>query len=164
MNFNYLSSNCKRILDHFVLIGMVEYLEDEQKNLYLRLNKYGSGFYSNRSEAINDEEEKYFYIQPNFEIISTVNLNSMLRWELDSFCDIGKIERIIHYWITKGSIHRAMSNEKSIDNILTFLKKYSKSGVPQNVEYSMKEWASSYGNVCMMDIILLRCRTDESCS
>ena len=161
MNFNYLRSNFKRILDHFVLIGMVEYLEDDQKDLYIRLNKYGWGFYSNRPEAINDEEEKHFYIQPNFEIISTVNLNPMIRWELDSFCDIGKIERTIHYWITKGSIHRALSNEKRIEDILVFLKKYSKSGVPQNVEYTVKEWASTYGNVCMMDIILLRCRNDE---
>lgn len=161
MNFNYLSSNFKRILDHFVLIGMVEYLEDDKKELYIRLNKYGWGFYSNRSEAINDEEEKHFYIQPNFEIISTVNLNPMIRWELDSFCDIGKIERTIHYWITKGSIHRAMSNEKRIEEILGFLKNYSKSGVPQNVEYTVKGWAASYGNVSMMDIILLRCRSDE---
>lgn len=161
MNFNYLQSNHRRILDHLVLMGLVEYLRDEEGNIYFRLNKYGWGFYSNRAEMINEEEEEHFYIQPNFEIISTVNLKPVLRWELDGFCDISKIEKTIHYLITKASIHRAMSNDKSIEEILKFLKKYSKSGVPQNIEYSLREWASSYGNVYLMDVILLRCRSEE---
>lgn len=161
MNFNYLQSNYKKILNHMVLMGMVEILKDEEENLYYRLNKYGWDFYSNRTEAINEEEEKHFYIQPNFEVISTINLDPELRWELDEFCEIGRIEKTIHYWITKASIHRALSNEKNIEGILAFLKQYSKSGLPQNVEYSLKEWASSYGNVYMMDIVLLRCRAEE---
>ncbi len=161
MNFSYLQSNFRKILDHMVLIGMVEYLRDKDGSLYFRFNKYGWAFYSNRMETINEEEENHFYIQPNFEIISTINLNPVLRWELDKFCDIGKIDRTIHYWMTKASVHRALSNDKNIEDVLTFLKKYSKSGVPQNVEYTLKEWASSYGSVYMMDIVLLRCRTDE---
>ena len=161
MNFSYLQSNYRKIINHLVLTGVVELLNDNQKNVYFRLNKYGWGFYSNRTDVINEEEEEHFYIQPNFELISTVNLNPVLRWELDSFCDVGKIERTIHYWITKVSIHRALSNNKNIEDILDFLHKHSKSGMPQNVEYSLKEWAANYGNVYMMDIILLRCRTEE---
>lgn len=161
MNFNYLRSNFKKILNHLVLIGMVEFLNDSQGNMFFRLNKYGWAFYSNRTEIINEEEENHFYIQPNFEIIATVNLNPVLRWYLDSFCDIGKIEKTIHYWITKNSIHRALSNGKSIDEILLFLKNYSKSGMPQNVEYTLNEWSANYGNVYLIDMLLLRCRTPE---
>jgi len=161
MNFNYLRSNFKKILNHLVLLGMVEFLTDSQGDMFFKLNKYGWAFYSNRVDIINEEEENHFYIQPNFEIISTVNLNPVRRWELDSFCDIGKIEKTIHYWITKSSIHRALSNEKNIDDLLLFLKTYSKSGVPQNVEYTLKEWAASYGNVYLIDMLLLRCRTPE---
>lgn len=161
MNFNYLRSNYKKILNHLALIGMIEFLTDSENNMFFRLNKYGWAFYSNRTEIINEEEESHFYIQPNFEIIATVNLNPVLRWDLDSFCDIGKIEKTIHYWITKNSIHRALSNEKNIDEILSFLKTYSKSGVPQNVEYTLKEWSASYGNVYLVDMLLLRCRSSE---
>ncbi|MGE5328073.1 MAG: helicase-associated domain-containing protein [Deltaproteobacteria bacterium] len=161
MNFNYLRSNFKKILNHLVLIGMVEFMTDSENNMFFRLNKYGWAFYSNRTEIINEEEENHFYIQPNFEIIATVNLNPVLRWELDRFCDIGKIEKTIHYWITKTSIHRALSNEKNIDDLLSFLKAHSKSGVPQNVEYTLKEWSASYGNVYLVDMLLLRCRTPE---
>lgn len=161
MNFNYLQSNHKRILDHLVMIGMVEFLKNDEGETYFRLNKYGWGFYSNRTEMINEEEENHFYIQPNFELISTVNLNPVLRWELEEFCDIGKIDKTIHYWMTKASVHRGLSNGKSIYDVLMFLKKYSKSGVPQNVEYTLKEWSASYGNVYMMDMVLLRCVTEE---
>lgn len=164
MNFNYLRSNFKRILNHLVLMGMVEFSKDENQTVYFRLNKYGWAFYTNRIDVINEEEESHFYIQPNFEIFSTVNLSPVIRWELDSFCDIGKIEKTIHYIITKNSIHRALSNNKSIDQMKSFLKTYSKSGVPQNVEYSLNEWGLSYGNVFLVDMLLLRCKTAELAS
>lgn len=159
MNYSYLYSCHKKILNYLILIGLAEILIDNERNLFVRLNEYGWKLYSNLGEISNKEEE-YFYIQPNFEVISTINLNPLLRWRLDSFCDLVKIEKTIHYFITKASIYRALNNYR-IEDILTFFKRYSKSGIPQNVEYTIKGWGLSYGNVYLMDATLLRCKTPE---
>ena len=49
----------------------------------------------------------------------------------------------------------------SIEEILEFLRIHSKTEVPQNVEISIKEWADRYGQIHFMDVMLLRCKSEQ---
>ena len=104
------------------------------------------------------EFESSFIIQPNHEVLASSYLAPKLRWKLNHIAELHQADQMSTYKVSAKSIYNGLRSGFSLDEILVFLKAYSKTGIPQNVEVSIKDWAEQYGQIYLMDVMLLRCK------
>lgn len=104
------------------------------------------------------EFESSFLIQPNHEVLASSYLAPELRWKLNYIAELHQADQMSTYKFSAESIYKGLRTGFSLDEILAFLKTHSKTGIPQNVEISIKDWAERYGQIYLMDVMLLRCK------
>ena len=103
-----------------------------------------------------------FLVQPTFEIIAPRTLGLVIRGELERFADLVSVDVTLTYRITKDTVYRAGDEGMSGEAVIVFLERHSEKSLPQNVEYSVREWGQSYGQVYFMDVFLLRVVNEET--
>ena len=113
-------------------------------------------FYSEPIESYKFESS--FIIQPNHEVLASSYLAPELRWKLNHIAELYQADQMSTYKLSTESIYNGLRSGFSLDEILVFLKTHSKTGIPQNVEVSIKDWAERYGQIYLMDVMLLRCK------
>ena len=116
-------------------------------------------FYGESIESY--EFESSFIIQPNHEVLASSYLAPELRWKLNHIAELCQADQMSTYRFTADSIYKGLRSGFSIDEILAFLKTHSKTGIPQNVEVAIKDWAERYGQIYLMDVMLLRCKNER---
>ena len=104
------------------------------------------------------ELEPSFIVQPNHEVLASSYLAPEIRWKLNHIAELHQADQMSTYKLSTESIYNGLRSGFSLDEILVFLKNHSKTGIPQNVEISVKDWAEQYGQVYLMDVMLLRCK------
>ena len=104
------------------------------------------------------EFESSFILQPNHEVLASSYLAPELRWILNHIAELRQADQMSTYKFSIESIYKGLRSGFSLDEILAFLKAHSKTGIPQNVEVSIKDWAERYGQIYLMDVMLLRCK------
>ena len=105
--------------------------------------------------------ESSFIVQPNHEVLASSYLAPELRWKLNHIAELHQADQMSTYRFSAESIYKGLCSGFSLDEILAFLKTYSKTSIPQNVEISIKDWAERYGQIYLMDVILLRCKNER---
>lgn len=115
----------------------------------------GRAVLGNRSWAEEGLWAERFIVQPNYEMIVPRTLNLAVRDELERLTDLVAVDRALTYRISKESIYRAGDDGMSGEAIVAFLRRHSEKPVPQNVEYSIREWGAHYGQVYFLDAFLL---------
>lgn len=110
--------------------------------------------------ARSDAPEKPLVVNPDFEVIlfPDGDVNEVAH-RLDRFATRTKSEEVHHYRISRDAVERAVVKGMAADEILEFLELYSRVGVPQNVAYSIKEWASRVTFVRQRELVLLTALT-----
>ncbi len=104
------------------------------------------------------EFESSFIIQPNHEVLASSYLAPELRWKLNHIAELHQADQMSTYKFSVESIYKGLRSGLCLDEILVFLNTHSKTGIPQNVEISIKDWAERYGQTYLMDVMLLRCK------
>ena len=106
---------------------------------------------------------KPLVVNPDFEVIlfPDGDVNEVAH-RLDRFAARTKSEEVQHYRITRDAVERAVVKGMAADEILEFLELYSKVGVPQNVAYSIKEWASRVSFVRQREVVLITTSTPQA--
>jgi hypothetical protein len=82
-------------------------------------------------------------VNPDFEVLlfPEGDVNEVAH-TLGRFASRTKSERVAHYRITRETVERAVVKGMPSDEVLTFLTDHSRMPVPQNVSYSIREWAA----------------------
>ncbi|MCE9636617.1 MAG: helicase-associated domain-containing protein [Planctomycetes bacterium] len=104
--------------------------------------------------------EKPLVVNPDFEVIlfPDGDVNEVAH-RLDRFATRTKSEEVQHYRIARDVVERAVVKGMPAEEILEFLELYSRVGVPQNVAYSIKEWATRVTFVRQREFVLLTALT-----
>ncbi|MBT5876669.1 MAG: hypothetical protein HOH43_24810 [Candidatus Latescibacteria bacterium] len=102
-----------------------------------------------------------FLVQPTFEVIVPHTVQLVIRDELERFADLLSADVTLTYRITRDTVYRAGDAGMSGEAIIAFLERHSHKEIPQNVEYSVREWGENYGQVYFMDVFLLRTTEPE---
>ena len=103
--------------------------------------------------------ESSFIIQPNHEVLASSYLAPTLRWKLNHIAELHQADQMSTYRLSTESIYNGLRLGFSLDEILVFLTTHSRTGIPQNVEVSIRDWAERYGQIYLMDVMLLRCKS-----
>jgi hypothetical protein len=101
-------------------------------------------------------------VTPDFEVVLfKTGDDAELMHDLDRFCLRERAEETVHFRIQESSVRRAMIEGMRLDRILETLETNSRTPVPQNVTYSIRDWARSLGRMTLTPELLLSCENTE---
>lgn len=113
-----------------------------------------------RAPERDADTAKPLVVNPDFEVIlfPDGDVNEVAH-RLERFAARTKSEEVQHYRISRDAVERAVVKGMAADEILEFLELYSRVGVPQNVAYSIREWASRVAFVRQREMVLITTST-----
>jgi hypothetical protein len=99
---------------------------------------------------------------PDFEVVLfPTGDDAELVHELDRFCVREKMGTTLHFKILEKSVHRALSEGMHLSRIVDILCAHSRTPVPQNVLYSIRDWAHRAGLMTLQSSHVVRCEDPE---
>jgi hypothetical protein len=105
-------------------------------------------------------EQPSLVVQPNFELL-LLSPNMPTLYTVLPFAQVNQIERVSRLTLTRQSVIRGMSTGKSIEQMQVALQKYSQKELPQNVEYTMRDWTKQYKGARLTQTILLETSSES---
>ena len=147
----------RSLANHLTYLGGITfaYLGDD---VAIRVTDIGRRLF--HGEPIESYQlESSFIIQPNHEVLASSYLAPTLRWKLNHIAELHQADQMSTYRLSAESTYNGLRSGFSFDEILTFLTTHSRTGIPQNVEVSIRDWAERYGQIYLMDVMLLRCKS-----
>lgn len=81
--------------------------------------------------------------------------------DLDRFCERDKQGELKHFRITEKGVTRALQDGSTLASILGLLQEHSRTPVPQNVLYSVRDWATRAGLLVLDEGCVLRSENPE---
>jgi len=100
-------------------------------------------------------------VNPDFEVLlyPEGDVNEIAH-KLSRFASRTKSDEVAHYRIAKDGVERAVVNGMDVAEILDFLEANARAPLPQNVVYSIGEWAKRVAFASQRDVVLLT--TDDA--
>lgn len=96
-------------------------------------------------------------VTPDFEIVLfPTGDDGELIHDLDRFCARAKQASVMHFRISEKSVHRALTEGMYLRRILSVLEGHSRTPVPQNVLYSIRDWAVRAGMLTLTPDYVVR--------
>jgi len=140
------------------LLGLVDLGYDKAGHpVAMRLTRIGARLLGlegrGESQAIGS-----LVVTPDFEVVMfPTGDDAELNHDLDRFCDRQTLGQVMHFQITDRSVHRALSEGMSLKRIFTTLEDNARTPVPQNVLYSIRDWAVQAGLLFLDSTMRVTC-------
>jgi hypothetical protein len=93
-------------------------------------------------------------VQPNFEVLVMEPCMPIL-YSLPRYAVPERIGRVSRFTLTREALLRGLANGLALDDILTALERQSQKGLPQNIAYTLRDWARQYKEARINQVILL---------
>jgi hypothetical protein len=85
-------------------------------------------------------------VTPDFEVVLfPTGDDAELIHDLDRFCVRERLDSVLHFRITEKTVHRALAEGMFLRRMVGTLEDHSRTPVPQNVLYSIRDWAAQAG-------------------
>ena len=101
------------------------------------------------------QHEPAILIQPTFEVL-VFQSSAPLVFMLNRIASLVRADRVAVYQLNRDALLRTLdTTDLSISDIIAFLSRANKRDLPQNVLYSLNDWARGYRRIALSDVILL---------
>ena len=101
-------------------------------------------------------------VTPDFEVVLfPTGDDDQLVHDLDRFCTREKEGSLLHFRIHQEGVIRALKDGMTLDKIQGVLAQHSRTPVPQNVEFSIRDWALRAGLMRLDEGLVLVCEEPE---
>ena len=101
-------------------------------------------------------------VTPDFEIVLfRSGDDAALVHDIDRFADREKDGHLMHFSISERSIHRALSEGMALGRIVDTLSDNARTPIPQNVLYSIKDWAAQAGLLFLDRKLVVSCENAD---
>ncbi len=118
----------------------------------------------NSTESIEATEpqplQRTLIVQPNFDLLL---LQPDLRalYDLLPFAQANQLGVVSRLTLTRTSVLRGMRAGKNIEQILGILQQHSQKELPQNVEYTLRDWTKNYKDARISQVLLFEVSSEE---
>jgi hypothetical protein len=148
------------------LLGIVDLGYDAAgRPVALRLTKQGArllGVIDGTPQTIRPSLGSVI-VTPDFEVVLfPTGDDGELIHELDRFCVREKAGETMHFKILERSVQRALAEGMYVSRILAILRERSRTPVPQNVVYSIRDWAHRAGLMVLDAAGVVRCEDEAT--
>lgn len=137
------------IAEPFVWLGLVEVGPEAPRPERFRLTALARHFLFGTaipvSESMPAASGPPARVQPNFEVVVLdAFANAPLAVRLDSFAERQSFDRAATYRLTQDALIRGLDHGLTGDEIISFLESIGGGPLPQNVDYTLREWIRLY--------------------
>jgi hypothetical protein len=79
-------------------------------------------------------------VQPNFQVLLMEPYMPALYW-LARFAALDQVGRVSRFTFTREALARGLASGATIDEVLAFLEHHCQKALPQNVVFTLRDWA-----------------------
>ncbi|HLW00186.1 MAG TPA: helicase-associated domain-containing protein [Ktedonobacterales bacterium] len=105
-------------------------------------------------DMLKDCSSQPLIVQPNFEVLVMEPCMPVL-YHLPRYAVPERIGRVSRFTLTREALLRGLAGGLALDDLLASLEQQSQKGLPQNIAYTLRDWARQYKEVRVKQVILL---------
>jgi hypothetical protein len=146
------------------LMGIVDLGYDEARRpVAMRLTSSGARLFGLEQPATPGVQRVgSVVVTPDFEVVLfPTGDDAELVHDLDRFCVREKHGSLLHFRIQQESVTRALKEGMGVSDIQRVLEDHSRTPVPQNVLFSIGDWALRAGLMRLSEDLVLVCEEPE---
>ncbi len=148
--------------ERLYLFGLLDIAEQDGKPTTMRLTTLGAKALGMKVTDEEVDRSAPLIVNPDFEIILFPDGDSYdLITDIDRFAERTSSDSAYRYKLTEASIERAVAEGIEPSSLLRTLSENSRVDVPQNVIYSICQWAEKVKFVSHAQVSLVRGRNKE---
>ena len=149
--------------DRLYLLGMVDLGVIDEVPAAMRLTPLGARALGRSLPADLAVAGRPLMVNPDFEVLLFPEEGDTydLITRLDRFAERQSSDSVYRYRVTAQSIEKAVAEGVEVAEILRVLSENARGSIPQNVVYSVKEWAAKVRFVSARRVTVLRGRNRE---
>ena len=155
----------KWVRQRLYLLGLVDLGYDAAgRPVALRLTRQGARLFGVEDDGpATGPILSSLIVTPDFEVVLfPTGDDAELVHELDRFCTREKQGETLHFKIGEKSVQRALSEGMHLSRILNTLRAQSRTPVPQNVLFSIRDWAYQAGLMTLDGQGVLACHDSDT--
>ncbi len=126
-----------------------------------RLLPLGAAVLDAKAAPPEEPQPRPIIVQPNFEILVHAEAAQADVYRLEDFADLVKRDLVSTYTVTRNSLRHNLEAGDNVEAALEFLQAASGRAVPQNVVYTLREWAGQYGQIKVRRLTVVTTKTEE---
>jgi hypothetical protein len=118
------------------------------------LTELGAEVLSGEQSASQMFSPRALVVQPNFQVLLMEPYMPAIYW-LMRFASLDQMGRVSRFTLTREALGRGMDDGTPIEDVLRFLQTHSQKSLPQNVIYTLRDWARQSREAPLPRITLL---------
>ncbi|HEV2662679.1 MAG TPA: helicase-associated domain-containing protein, partial [Ktedonobacteraceae bacterium] len=120
------------------------------------LSEFGVSVLSRIEEDLlpSRETTRTLIVQPNFELL-IMQPDMPTLYSLLPFAQLNQVGLVSRLTLNRAALLRAIERGKHIEQVFSVLEERSQKELPQNVVYSLNDWARLYKGVAISQVLLL---------
>ncbi len=104
------------------------------------LTDFGAEVLHGESSGSQQPSPRTLVVQPNFQVLLMDAYMPSLYW-LVRYAALERIGRVSRFALTRESLCRGLQHGGDIEAVIAFLEAHSQKALPQNVVYTLRDWA-----------------------
>jgi hypothetical protein len=104
------------------------------------LTELGAEVLAGEQSASQMLSPRALVVQPNFQVLLMEPYMPAIYW-LVRFASLEQMGRVSRFTLTREALHRGMADGTPVEDVLRFLQTHSQKSLPQNVIYTLRDWA-----------------------
>jgi hypothetical protein len=114
------------------------------------------------NEHTHDEEgsQRFLIVQPSFELL-LLHPHLPTLYSILPFTQVNQIGVASRLTLTRASLLRGMAAGYSIEQVIQALEEHSQKELPQNVVYTLRDWARQYKETRVSQALLLEVSSED---
>ncbi|HET8908916.1 MAG TPA: helicase-associated domain-containing protein [Ktedonobacterales bacterium] len=118
------------------------------------LTELGAEVLAGEQSATQLFSSRALVVQPNFQVLLMEPYMPAIYW-LVRYASLDQMGRVSRFTLTREALLRGMADGASIDEVLRFLQTHCQKSLPQNVIYTLRDWARQSHEMELPRIMLL---------
>ncbi|MEW6073318.1 MAG: helicase-associated domain-containing protein [Planctomycetota bacterium] len=150
----------KWVRQRLYLLGVIDMGYDAaQRPVAMRLTPTGARLLGlDRIGPVAPRSVGSCVVTPDFEVVLfPTGDDAQLIHDLDLFCRRSAAGSVLHFRIEQDTVRRALKAGMALSDLLDVLEYHSRTPVPQNVTFSIRDWAARAGLMHLSEGLLLTC-------
>jgi len=108
-----------------------------------------------------EEHQQSLVVQPNFELL-LLQQDFATLYALLPFAQANGLGMVSRLTLTKGSVTRGMQAGLNVEQMLRILQEHSQREIPQNVEYTLRDWTKAFKSSKLSQVLLFEVSSEEA--
>jgi hypothetical protein len=133
-------------LEPLSLLGYMELGHDRNGQLLTRYCAPMTSSEAHLQASLDSLREETIFVQPDFEIIVPPGVPYQVLWLLEHLGELEQAGTVSRYRLSKERVQQSLEAGWCGEEMIALLRKHAKFGLPELVEYSLRQWIAQWEN------------------